>query len=130
MKSGKQARREAKQLFKSCLIGGKLDENRARQAVALLIERKPRGYIGIVQEFQRLVKLDVASRTASVESAMVLDNAQRQAVQAGLIRLKSGEVAVEFSEDASLIGGMRVKIGDDVYDGSVKTRLAQLGDSF
>ncbi|MEC8928399.1 MAG: ATP synthase F1 subunit delta [Verrucomicrobiota bacterium] len=130
MKSGKQARREAKQLFKSCLIGDKLDENRARQAVALLIERKPRGYIGIVQEFQRLVKLDVASRTASVESAMVLDNAQRQAVQAGLIRLKSGEVAVEFSEDASLIGGMRVKIGDDVYDGSVKTRLAQLGDSF
>ncbi len=130
MKSGKQARREAKQLFKSCLIGDKLDENRARQAVALLIERKPRGYLGIVQEFQRLVKLDVASRTASVESAMVLDNAQRQAVQAGLIRLKSGEVAVEFSEDASLIGGMRVKIGDDVYDGSVKTRLAQLGDSF
>ena len=130
MKSGKQARREAKQLFKSCLIGDKLDENRARQAVALLIERKPRGHIGIVQEFQRLVKLDVASRTASVESAMVLDNAQRQAVQAGLIRLKSGEVAVEFSEDASLIGGMRVKIGDDVYDGSVKTRLAQLGDSF
>ena len=130
MKSGKQARREATQLFKSCLIGDKLDENRARQAVALLIERKPRGYIGIVQEFQRLVKLDVASRTASVESAMVLDNAQRQAVQAGLIRLKSGEVAVEFSEDASLIGGMRVKIGDDVYDGSVKTRLAQLGDSF
>tara|TARA_Y100000588_G_C13779928_1_gene721945 strand:+ start:297 stop:689 length:393 start_codon:yes stop_codon:yes gene_type:complete len=130
MKSGKQARREAKQLFKSCLIGDKLDENRARQAVALLIERKPRGYIGIVQEFQRLVKLDVASRTASVESAMVLDNAQRQAVQAGLIRLKRGEVAVEFSEDASLIGGMRVKIGDDVYDGSVKTRLAQLGDSF
>ena len=96
----------------------------------MLIERKPRGYIGIVQEFQRLVKLDVDSRTASVESAMVLDNAQRQAVQAGLIRLKSGEVAVEFSEDASLIGGMRVKIGDDVYDGSVKTRLAQLGDSF
>lgn len=130
MKSGKQARREAKQLFKSCLIGGKLDENRARQAVALLIERKPRGYIGIVQEFQRLVKLDVASRTASVECAVVLDSAQRQAVQAGLIRLKSGEVAVEFSEDASLIGGMRVKIGDDVYDGSVKTRLAQLGDSF
>jgi F0F1-type ATP synthase delta subunit len=37
---------------------------------------------------------------------------------------------VEFAENAGLIGGMRVKIGDDVFDGSVKSRLASLSESF
>ena len=37
---------------------------------------------------------------------------------------------VEFAENADLIGGMRVKLGDDVYDGSVKTRLSRLAESF
>ena len=130
MKGSKQSRREAKQLFKSCHVDGALDEGRVRQAVALLIEKKPRGYFGILQELQRPVKLDVSSRSASVESAVALTDAQQQSVRESLSRLKEGEVTVEFAENANLIGGMRVKIGDDVFDGSVKTRLAGLSESF
>ncbi len=130
MKGSKQSRREAKQLFKGCQVDGTLDEARVRQAVALLIEKKPRGYFGILQELQRLVKLDVASRSARVESAVALSGDQQQSVRDSLSRLKGSEVAVEFAENADLIGGMRVKIGDDVFDGSVKTRLAGLGESF
>ena len=130
MKGSKQSRREAKQLFKGCQVAGGLDEDRARQAVMLVIEKKPRGYFGILQELQRLVKLDVASRTARVESAVALSEAQQQSVRENLNRMKNGEVAVEFAENMDLIGGMRVKIGDDVFDGSVKTRLAGLGESF
>ena len=96
----------------------------------LLIEQKPRGYFGILQHLHRLVKLDEASRTARVESAVALGQAQKQDVRDGLNRLKGGDVAVEFAENPGLIGGMRVKIGDDVYDGSVKTRLTALSDNF
>ena len=130
MKGGKQSRRDAKQLFKSCQVNGQLDEDRARQAVALLIERKPRGYFGILQELQRLVKLDVNSRSASVESAVDLTEGQKQSVRGSLGRMKGSDVAVEFTQNAELIGGMRVKIGDDVFDGSVKTRLTRLGEKF
>ena len=70
------------------------------------------------------MKLDVASRTARVESAVALSETQQQSVRENLGRLTGGEVSVEFAEDMDLIGGMRVKIGDDVFDGSVKTRLA------
>ena len=107
-----------------------MDADRVRQAVGLLIEKKPRGYHGILQHLQRLVKLDEASRSARVESAVALTEAQQQSVRASLGRLKGGELTVEFAENAGLIGGMRVKIGDDVFDGSVKTRLASLSDSF
>jgi|TARA_B110000263_G_scaffold211525_1_gene194531 F-type H+-transporting ATPase subunit delta len=130
MKGNKQSRRGAKQLFKSCQVEGQLAEERVRQAVALVIEKKPRGYFGILQELQRLVKLDVSSRRARVESAVVLTDAQQQNIRESLGRLKDGEVTVEFAENAELIGGMRVKIGDDVFDGSVKTRLAALSESF
>jgi F-type H+-transporting ATPase subunit delta len=130
MKGNKQSRRGAKQLFKSCQVDGQLAEERVRQAVALVIEKKPRGYFGILQELQRLVKLDVSSRSARVESAVALTDAQQQNIRESLGRLKAGEVTVEFAENVDLIGGMRVKIGDDVFDGSVKMRLAALSESF
>ena len=130
MKAGKQSRRDAKQLFKSCQVNSQLDEDRARQAVALLIEKKPRGYFGTLQELQRLVKLDVNSRSASVESAVDLTEGQKQSVRESLGRMKGSDVAVEFTQNAELIGGMRVKVGDDVFDGSVKTRLTRLGEKF
>ena len=130
MKGSKQPRRDAKQLFQSCQVDGALDEARVRQAVALLIEKKPRGYFGTLQELQRLVKLDVNNRSARVESAVALSEAQQQEVRASLGRLKGADVEVEFAENADLIGGMRVKLGDDVYDGSVKTRLSRLAESF
>ena len=130
MKGNKQSRRDAKQLLQSCQVDGALDEARVRQAVALLIEKKPRGYFGTLQELQRLVKLDVNNRSARVESAVALSEAQHQEVRASLGRLKGTDVEVEFAENADLIGGMRVKLGDDVYDGSVKTRLSRLAESF
>ena len=76
------------------------------------------------------MKLDEASRTARVESAVALGQAQQQEIRDSLNRLKGGQVAVEFAENPGLIGGMRVKIGDDVFDGSVRTRLANLSETF
>ena len=130
MKGSKQPRRLAKQLFKSCQVDGRLNADRVRKAVGLLIERKPRGYFGILQNLQRLVKLDEASRSARVESAVPLGQAQQEDVRNSLNRLKGSDVTVEFATNPGLIGGMRVKIGDDVYDGSVKTRLTALSDNF
>jgi len=130
LKITKQARREAKQLFKTCQVEGQLDADRVRTAVRVLIEQKPRGYFGILQHLHRLVKLDEASRTARVESAVALGQAQQQEIRDSLNRLKGGQMAVEFAENPGLIGGMRVKLGDDVFDGSVKTRLANLSETF
>ena len=130
MKGSKQSRRDAKQLFKSCQVDGQLNEDRVRKTVALLIEKNPRGYFGTVQELQRLVKLDVNRRSASVVSAVELTEEQKQSVRNSLGRMKGGDVAIEFAQNPDLIGGMRVKVGADVYDGSRKTRLARLEEKF
>ena len=130
MKGTKQSRRLAKQLFKSCQVDDRLNADRVRKAVRLLSEQKPRGYFGILQNLQRLVKLDEASRSARVESAVPLGRAQQEDIRNSLNRLKGGDVTVAFATNPGLIGGMRVKIGDDVFDGSVRTRLTALSDNF
>ena len=130
MKIPKQARRDAKQLFRNCLANGLLDDNRVRQTVRQVISGKPRGYVAILSQFQRLVKLDVARRTARIESAIELPEALRAGVQTNLARRYGPGLSVSFARNADLIGGLRVQIGSDVYDGSIRARLAELAEGF
>jgi len=130
MKISKQSRREAKELFRVCLVNGLLDENRARQVVQRVIESKPRGYLGILSHFERLVKLDIDRRTAKIESATPLAADLQTRVQSGLERLYGAGLNISFAQNPALIGGLRIKVGSDVYDGSVQARLAALQESF
>ena len=130
MKISKLALREARELFRSCRVNGVLDESRVRQAVALLLSRKPRGYMDLLARLQRLVKLDLEQRTARVESATLLPGDLQNDV-AGQIKSKYGNgVNISFAQNPALIGGLRVQVGSDLYDGSVKTRLEKLEESF
>lgn len=130
MKISKQSRREAKQLFRICMRNGILDENLARQVTQKVGQSKPRGYIGILSHFARLVKLDVERRTARIESATALAPDLQAKVQAGLAKIYGQGLNVSFAQNPALIGGLRIKVGSDVYDGSVQARLAALQESF
>jgi F-type H+-transporting ATPase subunit delta len=130
MKATKQARREAKQLFRLCLVNGLIEEKRARQVVQQIIAAKPRGYLATLSYFQRLVELDCARHTAKVESALALPADLQASVQAGLARVYGPGLTASFAENPALIGGVRIRVGSDVYDGSVQGRLAALEQSF
>lgn len=130
MKTSKQTRREAKELFRLCLANGLLDESRARQVVQYLLQAKPRGYLAVLSHFQRLIKLDMERRTARVESATVLPPELQASVQASLAQVYGPGLNLSFAQNPALIGGMRIKVGSDVYDGSVQARLVALQDSF
>lgn len=129
MKIGKQARRDGKQLFLACRAGGVLDEGRVRAAVQAMIERKPRGYLGALHHFQRLVKLDVARRTVRVENATETSPELMAAIRANLERRYGPGLNITFWINPELVGGLRIKVGSDVYDGSVAARLQALQDS-
>lgn len=130
MKISKQSRRDAKQLFKACFVNGQLDEARVRQTVGLVIAKQPRGYLGMLSQIQRLVKLDLERRTARVESATALTPELQQSVQANLVQKYGPGLNLLFAVNPELIGGLRVQVGSDVYDGSVKARLTNLEASF
>ena len=130
MKTNKQAAREAKQLFRLCVSNGLLDAGRVRQVVERVIRSQYRGYLAVLAHFRRLVKLDQERHTAEVESATPLPEDLRAGVQADLERLYGPGMDIQVAIRPSLIGGMRVKVGSDVYDGSVQSELAALERSF
>jgi F-type H+-transporting ATPase subunit delta len=130
MKISKQSRRDARELFRCCVNNGLLDETRVREAVRAVLAGKPRGYLAVLTQFQRLVKLDMDRRSAKVESAAALTPQEQSVVQANLTRAYGPGLALTFAQDPALIGGLRVQVGSDVYDGSVRARLAALRESF
>jgi len=130
MKTTKQTRREARQLFRLCLVNGSLDESRVRQVVERAIEGKRRGYVALLTHFERLVKLDRTRHTADVESAVPLPADFQASVQAGLQSVYGAGINILFAHRPALIGGMRIKVGSDVYDSSVRSKLAALERSF
>ncbi len=130
MKTTRQTKREAKRLFRSCLVNGLVDEGRTRQVVQRMIESKRRGDLALLSHFRRLVKLEYARHTAEVESAVPLPSDLRASIQAGLARVYGPGISASFAHNPGLIGGMRIKVGSDVYDGSVRARLAALEKNF
>jgi F-type H+-transporting ATPase subunit delta len=130
MKINKRAKREAKQLFRFCLVDGMLDENRVRQVMRHAVAVGHRDCPPILSHFRRLVKLDLARHTATIESATPLPADLQAAVEAGLTRRYGGRLTTAFAHLPALIGGMRIQVGSDVYDGSVRAGLAALEKSF
>jgi len=130
MKITRKARREAKRLFRLCLVNGFVDEGRTRQVVQGIIQAKRRGGLALLLQFWRLVKLERARHTAEVESAVPVPEDLRASIEASLTRAYGPGISASFVHNPGLIGGMRLKVGSDVYDGSVRGRLAELEKNF
>jgi F-type H+-transporting ATPase subunit delta len=130
MKISKQAQRDARQLFRCCQQNNLLDENRVQQTVSLLAEKKPRGYVEILSRLHRLVKLDLERRAARVESALPLPADLQNDVANNIKKIYGDGVNIVFGQNPALLGGLRIQVGSDLYDGSVQTKLNQLAQSF
>ena len=126
MKANRKVKRAARQLFRLCLVDGVLDEGRTRQVAQRLAASRQRGALAILSDLQRLVRLDREQHRALVESAAPLAPGMRDDIRAGLTRGYGPSLEATFVENPALIGGMRIKVGSDVYDDSVRARLAAL----
>ena len=126
----KQIKQQANQLFRFCLVDGAVDDSRAHVAVNCILRDRRRGYRMLLKNFMRLLRLDCATHTADVESAVPLATDLRTEIEARIQHAYGRRVRVLFRQNAGLIGGMRMTIGSDVYDGSIQFRLAALEKSF
>lgn len=126
MKLDKDARKLTKGLFKMSLTNGRLDEKKVSAAVAKVIADKPRSFAGILKEYQRLIRLEVSKHHAVIESAAALDTKTAGQLLANLRARYGADLTTEFKVSPDLLGGLRIKIGSDVFDSSVRERLARL----
>ena len=130
MKIDRLTRQNAKKYFRACLRSdGSLDEQGIREIIRLLIAEKPRNYIRLLNRLQRLVELAIEERTVRVESATPLPD-RGASVFADLERRFGPAVRNEYSENPKLLGGLRIRRGSNIWDGSVSSRLERLQQSF
>ncbi len=126
MKINKETRQVSRQLLRASFTDGQLDRSRISQLVKTLIEQKPRNYIKILDAFKRLLRLEVEKRSATIESASEMaPEAAAQLVQ-NLKRKYGLDLATQFVVNPELLGGMRIRVGSDVWDSSVRNRLQRL----
>jgi len=82
----------------------------------------------ILAEFERLVRRRPERRVAHVTSAVPLTEEEKAALQANLIKRFGPDLEFEFQVDKSILGGIYLRVGDQVIDGTVAGKLAALRD--
>jgi len=126
MKINKETRQLSKELFRASFVDGRLDGSRVSSLVKTLIEKKPRHYIHVLEAYQRLLRLEVEKRTATIETATELSPDAGQQIVENLKRKYGSDLAARFVVNPQLLGGMRIRVGSDVWDSSVRNRLQRL----
>ena len=126
MKINKETRQLSKGLLRESFTDGQLDSGRISSLLKSLIEKKPRHYIQVLKAYRRLLRLEVEKRTATIETATELSPDAGQQIVANLKRRYGNDLTARFVVNPELLGGMRIRVGSDVWDSSVRNRLHRL----
>ncbi len=127
MQIPKDARRQARELFESALDdSGRPDASKALSIADLLIKSAPRHSLQILKEYTKLIRLELEKHRALIESAVPVDESTRASVLKSLEKRDGGAVSLETKVDPSLIGGSRIRLGSEVWDATVISRLNAL----
>ena len=126
MKISKDIRQLSRKLLRASFVDGALDRETINSLVQSIIAKKPRHYIPLLENYQRLLRLEVEKRRATIESASDLDPEAGRQIVAGLERKYGNGLTTEFVVNPALLGGVRVRVGSDVWDSSVRNRLDRL----
>lgn len=129
MKVSKVAQSTARRIFRLCSKGGQLNEKHLKTAIKKLAADKPRDYRGTLQALRRLVRAEMADKQVTVESAVELNVTTTNKVKKSLKSQYGNDLNFEFKITPELLGGMRIRVGNDLFDGSVKARLERLQES-
>ena len=126
MKINKEIRRRSREMLRASFTDGQLDPSRIVSLVDSLIARKPRNSVAILQNYRRLLRLELEKRRARIETASPVDPQTSSKLIANLKKKYGNDLTTEFVVNPQLLGGMRIRVGSDVWDGTVRNRLERL----
>jgi len=126
MKINKAIRQLSREMLRASFTDGQLDRGKIASLVQSLVTRKPRHYIAVLQYYKRLLRLEIEKRHAKIESAMPLSSDVADRIADRLKKKYGSDLTTEFDVDLTLLGGIRVRVGSDVWDGTLRNRLQRL----
>ena len=126
MKLNKEIRQVSRKMLQASFTDGQLDPGRISSLVDSLVTRKPRNYVDALKNYKRLLRLELEKRHATIETASEVDSTVRSEIEANLKSKYGNDLSTDFHVAPELLGGMRIRVGNDVWDGSVRNRLERL----
>ncbi len=98
-----------------------------RNFLFLLVDKKRMNLLSpIVSELRRLIEQVEGIERVEVSVPMPLGDSQRDLLRSVLEQRTGKQVVLEEKVDAAVLGGMVVKVGSTVYDGSARTQIEQI----
>ncbi|PYJ26767.1 MAG: H(+)-transporting ATPase [Verrucomicrobia bacterium] len=126
MKINKEIRKLSREMLRASFTDGQLDPGRIASLVDSLIARRRRNYVDILKNYRRLLRLELDKRRARIETASDVESTISSELVANLKRKYGGDLTTEFVVNPQLLGGLRIRVGNDVWDGTVRNRLERL----
>jgi len=129
MQIPKAARKFARTLFIESFTDGRLDATKVRKIVSIVAKHKPRHTLAVLKSYQRLVRLELARHHARIESATALADTEKTKLLAELQTRFGTELTYSITLNPALLGGLRIQVGDTVWDASIQGRLQRLQEA-
>lgn len=130
MATGKtQIQQIARQLFKLSLVDGRLSAEQVAGVLGYVEKTQGSNAVAILKAYQRLIATEVAKGVAVIEHSGPVSEATLAAIASSLSQRYSRPVTTTTKPSPDLLAGLRVRIGDDVYESSVAGQLATLSAS-
>ena len=126
MKINKEIRQLSREMLRASFTDGQLDPGRISSLVDSLLAKKPRNYIDVLKNYRRLLRLELEKRQAKIETANEVDSTTSSQLVTNLKKKYGSDLTAEFVVKPELLGGMRIRVGSDVWDGTVRNRLERL----
>jgi F-type H+-transporting ATPase subunit delta len=126
MRASKQSQQFARQLFSLSLADGQVSAGRVEGVLAYLSKHPPRQPLAVLRRYQRLVATQLAKNRALVEHAGPVDDRVLRLIAAAFTRKYQRPITAAARPAPALIAGLRIRVGDDLYESSVASQLAVL----
>ncbi|MEY4939318.1 MAG: hypothetical protein RIQ93_1053 [Verrucomicrobiota bacterium] len=122
----KQIQQLSRQLFQLSLDDNRLSSDRVAGVLEYVEKHRPANTMAVLKAYQRLVAAEFGRGRAVVEHAGAIDAAALAAIGSAMTKKYGRPVASVSKPNPGLVAGLRVRVGDDVYESSVASQLATL----
>ena len=127
MASGnKQVQLLARQLFQMSIVNGEVSTEQVAGVLEYVEKLRPAHSLALLKVYQRLVAAEIARGQAVVEHAGFINQALLAGIASAMTVKYQRKVTSVARRNDALLAGLRVRVGDDVYESSVAGQLAQL----
>ena len=122
----KQVHQLAKQLFKLSIVNGAISAERVAGVLEYVEKHRPAHTLAVLKAYQRMVAAEVARQQAVVEHAGNVSNDVLASIAAAMTKKYGRTITSTAQRNDKLLAGLRVRVGDDLYESSVAGQLAAL----